>query len=235
MICSNNEIEKIEYFTLEQFIEIYEKYIMPNNIETPANYKDVLTIIFEVYFCKTNVGVILIANNKNYNADGFIKVMQYVFHENVKGNIYLYPSYSHKHIEWEYYFEVYKDSGMYGVVEYLRQNSYTKINGEKKLLKPYLYYPDFGSEFVNLFYYGDKVDLITQMIKNQYNLWSKEKINHKKHKFIATSKFDIPTLRTRYAEVFDMINEMCIFIDLSKPVDNNLLNKASSKHKPMEW
>ncbi len=255
MICLNNNLNLLNAvveeaiteitpavqerdFVLDDFIKCYEKYILPKTEQPIKNYKDILKLVYCVYFTNTNKGIILYSNNNKNYTKGFIEAVEclgaYLY--NLKNeSVIIKRYYRHKHIEWEYYFEHYKNDGLYGVLQYLRDNSYTKYLGEREFDKPYLYYPDFGNEFTKLYSYGEKIDLIQHLIKDQYYKWNSEGSGNKKHKFIAVSQFDETTIRERYAETYDMIKEMCLIININKPITIpnfdklNIINKETRK------
>jgi len=221
-------------FVFDDFVKCYETYVLPKT-ETPIkNYIDILKIVYCVYFTNTNKGVILYSSNKNNYVKGFIDAIEYlgVYLSNLKNEYVLIKRYyRHKHIEWEYYFDYYKNESLSGVLQYLKDNSYTKYLGNREFDKPYLYYPDFGNEFTKLYSYGEKIDLIQHLIKDQYYKWSSESNRNKKHKFIAVSQFDETIIRNRYAETYEMIKEMCLIIDINKPITAVDVNKLNLTNK----
>jgi hypothetical protein len=221
-------------FVFDDFVKCYEKYVLPKT-ETPIkNYIDVLKVVYCVYFTTTNKGIVLLSTNNKNNVKGFIDTVEYLgaYLSNLQNEyVTVKRYYRHKHIEWEYYFDYYKSEGLHGVVQYMRDNSYTKYLGNREFDKPYLYYPDFGNEFTKLYSYGEKIDLIQHLIKEQYYKWKDELLNNKKHKFIAVSQFDEIAIRERYAETYDIIKEMCLIIDINKPITAVDVNKLNLTNK----
>lgn len=221
-------------FVFNDFVKCYEKYILPKTEQPIKNYKDVLKLVYCVYFTNTNKGIILYSNNNKNNVKGFIDAVECLssYLANLPNEyVTVRRYYRHKHIEWEYYFDYYKNEGLQGVLQYMKDNSYTKYLGNREFDKPYLYYPDFGNEFTKLYSYGEKIDLIQHLIKDQYYKWNSESPNNKKHKFIAVTQFDETTIRERYQETYNYLKEMCLIIDINKPITAVNLDKLNLTNK----